>query len=55
MDHKFFVLALDSIKSGFDKIMILSLKCNKSFFLVKIISNPFKCFVIIKINPRSNT
>ena len=31
MDHKSFVLALDAFKSEFGKIMILPLKCNKSF------------------------
>ena len=31
MDHKSFVLSLDAFKSGFDKIMILPLKSNKSF------------------------
>ena len=52
--YKSYVLALETFESELDKIMILSLKYNKKIFQAKIISNTLKCFVIIKINSRSN-
>ena len=54
IDHKSSVLALEAFELGLGEIMILPLKNNKFFFQAKIISNPLKCFVIIKINSRSN-
>ena len=40
VDYTSFVLILEASESGIDEIMILPLKCNKSFFKPKLLETP---------------